>query len=121
MLRPDEVVRPETTAIVVDLKLGTTASIGVEADDRTGPPILWVNAETVQVLVMPAGLSEGGPLTSCDLLRADDLVQAATAYRAAIAERLAARIASAPKLERRSKGSFGQANGAAVTKPSSAR
>ena len=58
-MRASEIGRPDTTVAVVDLKLGMGAAIGVEADDLSLPPILRINADTVQLLLTPYSLCQG--------------------------------------------------------------
>jgi len=71
------------TAIEVVLKLGPMAKIMVDVDPE-GHPILAIVTPEINLLIMPYGASEGGPLTKCDAERGSDLVIAAVDYRNAI-------------------------------------
>jgi hypothetical protein len=75
-----DLVRPETSAVEVVLKLGTAADIIVDTDPQ-GYPILGFVTPDFNVLIMPYSASEGGPITACDADRASDLVAAVGKYR----------------------------------------
>lgn len=94
-----EPFRPHSSAVEVVLKLGAAARILVDTDPE-GYPILAIVTPEINLLIMPYGASEGGPLTKDDDGRGSDLVIAAVDYRNAIHAQLDSETAGLPKRRR---------------------
>lgn len=78
----------EPSAVEVVVRLGAGAISRTDVEDGC-PPILWIRAGLVDIMITPFAASEDGDLTKGDLDLAADLVAAAVAYRDAISGQLA--------------------------------